>query len=106
MYESPIAIIEQKILNKQKKQLQNALMYEIRMNYQIDVDKDELIRALQYDREQYEKGYQDGKTAMKKTGKWLINSDGYYPYCSQCKYEPKEMTRYCPNCGVEMNDDI
>lgn len=106
MYESPIAIIEQKILNEQKKQLKNALMYEIRTNYQIDVDKDELIRALQYDREQYEKGYQDGKAAMKKTGKWLINSDGYYPYCSQCKYEPKEMTRYCPNCGVEMNDDI
>lgn len=106
MYESPIAIIEQKILIEQKKQLKNALMYEIRTNYQIDVDKDELIRALQYDREQYEKGYQDGKAAMKKTGKWLINSDGYYPYCSQCKYEPKEMTRYCPNCGVEMNDDI
>lgn len=106
MYESPIAIIEQKILNEQKKQFENALMYEIRMNYQIDVDRDELIRALQYDREQYEKGYQDGKAAMKKTGKWLINSDGYYPYCSQCKYEPKKMTRYCPNCGVEMNDDI
>lgn len=106
MYESPIAIIEQKILNEQKKQLKNALMYEIRMNYHINIDKDDLIRALLYDREQYEKGYQDGKTAMKKTGKWLINSDGYYPYCSQCKYEPKEMTRYCPNCGVEMNDDI
>jgi hypothetical protein len=106
MYESPIAIIEQKILNERKKQLQNALMYEIRMNYQIDVEEDELIRALQYDREQYEKGYQDGKTAMKKTGKWLINSDGYYPYCSQCKYEPKEMTRYCPNCGTEMSGDI
>lgn len=106
MYESPIAIIEQKILNEQKKQLKNALMYEIRMNYQIDVDKDELIRALQYDREQYEKGYQDGKAAMKKTGKWFINSDGYYPYCSQCKYEPKEMTRYCPNCGAEMSGDI
>ena len=106
MYESPITIIEQKILIEQKKQLKNALMYEIRTNYQIDVDKDELIRALQYDREQYEKGYQDGKAAMKKTGKWLINSDGYYPYCSQCKYEPKEMTRHCPNCGVEMNDDI
>ena len=106
MYESPIAIIEQKILNEQNKQLQNALMYEIRTNYQIDVDKDELIRALQYDREQYEKGYQDGKADMQKKGRWLINSDGYYPYCSQCKYEPKEMTRYCPNCGVEMNDDI
>ena len=26
----------------------------------IDVDKDELIRALQYDRGQYQKGYMDG----------------------------------------------
>ena len=37
-------------------------------------------------------------------GKWLINSDGYYPYCSECKEEPKSgiMTHYCPNCGCKM----
>jgi hypothetical protein len=29
--------------------------------YGINVDKEELIRALQYDRNQYEKGYADGK---------------------------------------------
>lgn len=26
----------------------------------VNVDKDELVRALQYDREQYNKGYEDG----------------------------------------------
>lgn len=36
--------------------------------------------------------------------KWEISSDGYYPYCSNCKNEPKnkEMTDYCPNCGAKM----
>lgn len=108
MYESPLSITEitNNIVKKQNEQFENDLMYQIKQTCHINIDKNELIKALQYDREQYEKGYQDGKAAMKKTCKWLINSDGYYPYCSQCKYEPKEMTRYCPNCGVEMNDDI
>ena len=40
-------------------------------------------------------------------GRWIINSDGYYPYCSECKEEPKhgEMTHYCPNCGAKMDGD-
>ena len=37
-------------------------------------------------------------------GKWEINCDGYYPYCSICKAEPKNgvMSDYCPNCGARM----
>ncbi len=40
-----------------------------------------------------------------RLGKWLINSDGYYPYCSECGNEPpgRTMTDYCPHCGVKMN---
>lgn len=40
-------------------------------------------------------------------GRWLINSDGYYPYCSVCKEEPKNgiMTHYCPNCGCKMDKE-
>lgn len=42
--------------------------------------------------------------SQQKTGRWLINSDGYYPYCSICKNEPQGriMTDYCPNCGAWM----
>lgn len=38
-------------------------------------------------------------------GEWVICSDGYYPYCSICKAEPKNgvMSNYCPNCGAKMN---
>ena len=39
-----------------------------------------------------------------KTGQWMINSDGCYPYCSRCKREPRSriMTKYCAECGAFM----
>ena len=39
-----------------------------------------------------------------KYGKWIINPDGYYPYCSECKQEPegRVMSKFCPNCGCKM----
>lgn len=40
-------------------------------------------------------------------GRWLISSDGYYPYCSECKCEPTgEMSKFCPSCGAQMDEDI
>ena len=40
-----------------------------------------------------------------KHGKWVICSDGYYPYCSNCNNEPpsKELTEFCPRCGAKMD---
>lgn len=42
-----------------------------------------------------------------KHAEWKICSDGYYPYCSNCKNEPqgREMTSFCPNCGARMHGD-
>lgn len=34
--------------------------------------------------------------------RWEINSDGYYPYCSDCGFEPERISLYCPNCGKKM----
>ena len=39
---------------------------------------------------------------------WEINLDGYYPYCSECKTEPKNgfMSNFCPHCGADMRNPI
>ncbi len=46
-----------------------------------------------------------GQVEEVKHAKWEINCDGYYPYCSYCKTEPKNgvMSKCCPECGAKMD---
>ena len=55
MYESPIKIIQGQL----QTQMDNDILRAVQ-SYNILVDKGELTRALQYDREQYDRGYADG----------------------------------------------
>ena len=64
MYKSPITIIESTIDSIYKdivKKKDDAIFAEIQSSFGVDLDRGELIRALQYDRDQYQKGYQDGQ---------------------------------------------
>ena len=54
MYESPIQLAIGEMQMKYEDEV-----YKCIQQYGINVDKDELIRALQYDRDQYKKGYRD-----------------------------------------------
>lgn len=54
-YESPVAVV-MKELNTQ---VDEGIIKYIQ-GYGIDVDKEELLKALKYDREQFEKGYKAG----------------------------------------------
>ena len=54
-YKSPIEMI----MGQMHMEIENGI-YSAVQGYGINVDKEELIRALQYDRGQYEKGYADG----------------------------------------------
>ena len=56
MYESPI----EKVVKEVMKQDEEHLMYSVEQTIGYAIDKEELIKALQYDRNQYEKGYEDG----------------------------------------------
>lgn len=54
-YRSPVEIVSQNI----HENFENGVM-EVIHSYDVKVDKDELIKALSYDREQYKQGYADG----------------------------------------------
>lgn len=62
MYESPITILYDRVAKAANERLEDHIMKEIH-SVGVVVDKDELIRAMNYDRGQYQKGYQDGKDA-------------------------------------------
>ena len=55
MYESPIKIITGKMQTRFDDEIYSAVQ-----NVGINVDREELLKALEYDRGQYEKGYEDG----------------------------------------------
>ena len=71
MYKSPIEVFQTGI----EYQLENEIMSMVQ-KYGIAVDKDELLRALNYDRDQYDRGYADGKIAAIEE---LVR-------CKDCKY--------------------
>lgn len=69
-YRSPIDIIYGDIQTKVEGDIVKAIQ-----GYNINVDKDELIKALNYDRNQYSKGYKDGiKDVLDKIRAELIQS--------------------------------
>lgn len=101
MYESPIKML---IADTEIQYEDNCIKAVQR--YGIDVDKDELIKALAYDRRQYDKGYADGQRDAVVHGHWIVK-DGVYgvAYCSECGYELKANdTNYCPMCGTKMDE--
>ena len=57
MYNSPITVYEDMAAHFIEMQ-ENTIMSKVHMY--VDVNKDELIKALDYDRKQYEAGYNDG----------------------------------------------
>lgn len=79
MYESPIQMISEDIIKDIVKK-QDGVLLEAVHRVGFDVNKEELEKALLYDRNQWERGYADGKM------------DGYHlrdseiVRCKDCKY--------------------
>ena len=103
-YKSPIEIICENI----RSQMENDV-YSIVQSYGVNVDKEELIKALEYDREQYQKGYEDGITE-EQTAKMINQNEGFFSshgvcicgHCSQCGNTVCDEFRYCPYCGARL----
>lgn len=119
MYKSPIEIFMKQIRTKQDDAVLQAVQ-----DIGIEVHKDELIKALQYDRGQYDKGYADGQKNAKEAqnidpeslrpqGKWIpyheadFGWDEYGVQCSNCNWKVEDddikfSMPFCPKCGARM----
>lgn len=64
MYESPIEIMMHDIQEQIIEQRENSIMCQIKEQMGINIDKDELMKALCYDRDQYHKGIEDAKQTL------------------------------------------
>lgn len=84
MYKSPIEII----YGQMETQIEGDILRAVQ-SYYPNVDKEELLRALQYDRNQYEKGYADGKA----------DAMASIVLCKDCKFfiqdDPMECAKWC-----------
>ena len=76
------------------KKKDDAIFAEIQSSSGVDLDREELIRALQYDRDQYDKGYDDAMASIVR--------------CKDCVHR-KEKVCCNPSAGMwvgcELKDD-
>ena len=59
MYESPLNAITKRMVKDISQRFDDMVLQEV-INVGVHVDREELIKALEYDRDQYRKGFADG----------------------------------------------
>ena len=96
MYRSPIEMlitdIEHQIVKQQDEEIYQAVLHHIP-----NIDKEELIRALQYDRNQYEKGYADGvKEFSVKIAECLKRYSHLHKYANEARRREEEFADGTP----------
>ena len=112
-YISPIELTFNRISEQINQKTENLIMQAI-YETGIKVDKEELIKALDYDRKQYEQGYEDARQDyIKPSARWIItgqeNGALGITYkqrrCSNCGWEHSMAFKmnYCPDCGAIMS---
>ena len=102
-WKSPVEIM----MGEMETKLENDTMTAIQ-RYNICVDKDELVKALNYDRDQFKKGYISGKT--EKQSRWVLDDITGILDCEKCgRQAPIDITSgefahspFCPWCGSFM----
>lgn len=75
MYESPITIVTQQSHNTISKQFDDYILTTVEAELGCEVDKEELIKALAYDRNQYDKGFRDGYYGMEYMSSPITRAD-------------------------------
>lgn len=89
MYESPIKLVVQDIETQMVQKEEQTILEAIR-KCGVVVDKNELIKAINYERNQYSKGYKDGvndvvdKIRTEIENHCCLTKENHCRYCSYC----------------------
>ncbi len=113
MYKSPIEIYTENTLKEIVKQRDGYIFQEVQ-RIGVDVDKEELLRALKYDRNQYDAGYADGQRDAVVHGRWIVDTEHLRANCSECgkmlRFSDemqiaflRDEERFCYFCGAKMD---
>jgi len=127
-YESPININYQEgipefrtFYEEINEKIECRIMASVQEKMAIQINKEELTKALQYDRDQYKKGWEDARRTLQRTkGEWIYDSDNI-PICNQCEQIALQRifvkapqliqdirmvkSNFCPNCGAKMKHE-
>lgn len=95
MYESPIEKIVQHIQENLIKQEEDHLMAQITETVGYQINKEELIKALKYDRNQYHIGFEDARKMYERAkGEWIpVASVKELP--KKCLWVTRKGENYC-----------
>lgn len=74
MYKSPIEMITSQMSIEYENNILKCVQ-----SYYPNIDKDELAKALKYDRDQYDKGYVDGAIEFaNRLKEWFVENSNYW----------------------------
>lgn len=100
-YESPITIAIGQMRMEQDNNIYRAIQ-----EYGVDVDKDELIKALRYDREQYEKGYVNGYNRIAEVVRAIFEDIEAALTMNHCQHRPFGSGEYVDYFANGLEEDI
>ena len=117
MYKSPITVLTgevkfdsltEKIEKEFADHIDEAIIRAV-LETHVDVDRDELIRALRFDRCQYQKGYSDGYEAAERKIVHCRECTNYYSFWDRyyCRLTEDDMfpDNYCSRGERKENDE-
>lgn len=130
-YESPIKItyregipefrtFHEKIADEIGERVDCRITASVKEHMEIEIDKAELLKALRYDRNQYEVGYADGyRQGMREAAafhrdhpelsspsEWIETDHKGTPYlCPSCQCFSNLRYYWCPWCGKDMRPE-
>ena len=114
MYENPIKMSTEDIMRTVVK-IKEGYLIEAVHKVGFDINKEELAKALRYDRDQYEKGFNDGHLAA--SPKWIPCSErlpergvsvlvSHVGYVSEDYLDIDDGAMYFWNSGIDLDEEL